>query len=663
MSAALLLPVAVCAVLAAIGLPERARGWVTGLLIAVLAAGGAVVGGWVLAGHEMSISTGSGVLAISLSVDALAGLFLLLIGLVAVPASLFGIQYAHGAASSRTAWASLAVFVLSMQLVVAADSALAFLTAWELMALASLLLVLTEQAKDAACRSAGLWYAAMTQFGFLLIAVVLLTLAGRAGSGEFEALHVGATDLSSGARGLLFAAAVVGFCSKAGAVPLHVWLPRAHPAAPSHVSAVMSGAMVSLGVYALLRIGVQILGPVQTWWAVLVLALGALSALYGVLRAVVSTDIKRLLAFSTSENIGLVLIGVGAGLLLLAQERPGLAALAFAAALLHTVNHGVFKTLLFMGAGSVHRATGERDLDDLGGLVNRMPATTALFGIGALAAAALPIGNGFVSEWLLLQSLVNGQQGSSVLTALVMPAAVAVVALTTGLAVATFVKAFGVGFLARPRSQPASLAKESSPVIVASMVIAALFVLVLGLFPVLLIDPLNRATQELVPGVEAPLIRHGFGIQITGTATELSPLLLAVILAGFGAAIAAAVALSGRGRRRNVPAWGCGELRTSPRMQYTATSFAEPLVRVFDGVLSPVHNIDAIAEPDAPMMEARVRFSQRIGDRFEERVYLPTISAVTWWGTTAKRIANGSINRYLAYIFIALLIVVTVAAL
>lgn len=195
------------------------------------------------------------------------------------------------------------------------------------------------------------------------------------------------------------------------------------------------------------------------------------------------------------------------------------------------------------------------------------------------------------------------------------------------------------------------------------MAIAALFVLVLGLFPVLLIDPLNRATQELVPGVDAPLVRHGFGIQITGTATELSPLLLAVILAGFGGAIAAAVALSGRGRRRNVPAWGCGELRASPRMQYTATSFAEPLVRVFDGVLSPVHNIDAIAEPDAPMMEAPVRFSQRIGDRFEERVYLPTISAVTWWGTTAKRIANGSINRYLAYIFIALLIVVTVAAL
>ena len=327
-----------------------------------------------------------------------------------------------------------------------------FLVLWELVAVTSLLLVVAEHRRRAEVAEAGWWYAVMTQLGFVAILLGLTTYAAAAGGETFAALR--AAHLSPALAGLVFVLVLAGFGSKAGLVPLHVWLPRAHPEAPSHVSAMLSAAMVNLGVYGVLRVGFDLLGGGTRWWWLLVLALGGISALYGILQAAVATDLKRLLAYSTVENLGLVFVGVGrCRNLARIRTLPTLAALALAAALLHVVNHAGFKALLFGAAGSVLRATGTRDLDALGGLRARMPATTVLFAVGALGAAALPPGNGFVSEWLLLQSLVPAVPAGGVVTAVAMPLAVAVVALTAGLAVATFVKALGVGFFARPRSE------------------------------------------------------------------------------------------------------------------------------------------------------------------------------------------------------------------
>ncbi|HET9658259.1 MAG TPA: proton-conducting transporter membrane subunit, partial [Kineosporiaceae bacterium] len=499
----------------------RWRAELAGPLTALLGAGSAVAGGLALAGHRLSASVAAvaPALGTGVRVDALSGVFLLVIGLVATAAAIYGIGYTapggahHGPspAGSRTAWASFAVFVASLQLVAVADTAVTFLFGWELMAVTSALLVLTEHRGHPAVRGAALWYAGMTQLGFLAILGCFAVLVGRAGSGDFAALHAAAGGLDPVTYAVVAALALIGFGSKAGMVPLHVWLPRAHPEAPSHVSALMSGAMVKLGVYGLLRVGVQLLGLHSRYWGLVILAAGAASALYGILMAVVATDLKRLLAYSTTENVGLILVGVGAGQLLSGSGRDDLAAVAYVAALLHTLNHATFKGLLFLGAGSVLRATGQRDLDALGGLVSRMPRTTALFAVGALAAAALPPGNGFVSEWLLLQALVHGQSAGGVTTALVMPAAVAVVALTAGLAVATFVKAFGTGFLARPRTPRAESAVESPQTMRTGMGLLVAAIGVLAVAPALLAPGLDRAAAALVPGGAAAGVRGTAG--------------------------------------------------------------------------------------------------------------------------------------------------------
>jgi hydrogenase-4 component B len=280
-------------------------------------------------------------------------------------------------------------------------------------------------------------------------------------------------------------------------VPLHTWLPRSHPEAPSHVSALMSAAMVTMGVYGIIRVGVDLLGGGTRWWWLLVLAAGAVSAVYGILQAVVASDLKILLAYSTTENMGLVLVGVGASGLFATTGRSLLAALALAAALLHLVGHAAFKTLLFLAAGSAVHSTGTRDLDALGGLLPVMPWTTAAFGIGALAASALPPGTAFVSEWVLLQALVHGLPAPGVATSIVLPVAVAAVALTAGLAVATFVKAFGIGFLARPRGDGAAAARESPPTMLAGMALAAVACGTLAVGPGLVLPALGRVAAAL----------------------------------------------------------------------------------------------------------------------------------------------------------------------
>ncbi len=635
---------------------ERARPVVVGVGTAFTGCLGVVAGVAALAGQPVSARL-PGLLPLTgvvITVDALSGLFIAVGAAVAVAAGVYGMSYSGHGVGSRPVQASLPVFVVAMLLVPAAGSAGTFLLCWELMALASLLLVLAEHRERPEVAVAGRWYAVMTHAGFLAVLVALLLLVGRAGDDSFGALREAGQGLSPAVAGTVFVLALLGFGSKAGMVPVHVWLPRAHPEAPSHVSALMSAAMVNLGIYGLLRVGFDLLGGGPRWWWLLVLGLGAASAVYGILQAAMSTDLKRLLGFSTTENMGLVLVGVGAAGLFTASGNRVLAGLALAAALLHVINHAAFKTLLFLAAGSVLRATGTRDLDALGGLRAGMPVTTAVFGWGALAASALPPGTAFVSEWLLLQALIRGLPSAGVADAIVMPVAVAAVALTAGLSVATFVKAFGVGFLARPRGPGAAAARESPPAMLVGMGLAAVAGGLLALLPGSVLPVVSAAAAIARPAAgTASAVTGVVTLRLTGLAGALSPLMLScALVAAIVAALALPRLLLGRRRaRRTARLWDCGAGPLSERMEYTATSFAEPLQRVFDEVIEPEQHVDVDHHEESRYLVRAVAYRRAVPDRLERGLYGPMLGAVAGWGRRSRGLATGSVHRYLGYGF------------
>ena len=345
---------------------------------------------------------------LSMVLDRFGALFVAVSAVVGICAMVFRLGYHGHGLSSRTASCVLPLFVTTLLLVPAASNVTTFLFLWELMAVTSLLLVLVDHRRRSEVASAGQWYAVMTQFGAAALLVGLVLLATHTGSQSFAAIAARSAHLPAWVRGSAFVLAVVGFGSKAGMVPLHVWLPRAHPEAPGPVSALMSAAMVNLGIYGIVRVGDGLLGGGPAWWWLLVMALGALSALFGSLHSATSSDLKRLLAYSTTDNVGLMLLGVGASGLFASTGHRALALVALVAALLHVVFHAVFKGSLFLSASSLQQATGTRDLDRMGGLLRRMPVTGTLFLVGGLAMAALPVLCGFVSEWLLLQAMLHG---------------------------------------------------------------------------------------------------------------------------------------------------------------------------------------------------------------------------------------------------------------
>jgi formate hydrogenlyase subunit 3/multisubunit Na+/H+ antiporter MnhD subunit len=642
-------------VVVALGAPRPARAALVGIVtagigVAALVAGVAALRGERFGAHLPGLLPLSGV---SVAVDPLSGWFVAIIGAVVAVAAVYGIGYAghsHGPAG-RGVQAALPLFAAAMVLVPVAASVSTLLVLWELMAVASLVLVLAEHRQRPAVAEAGGWYAALTHIGFVALLLGLAIFAAHAGGDGFADLR--AAHLSPAVRGLVLVLALVGFGGKSGLVPLHVWLPRAHAEAPSPVSAMLSAGMVNLGVYGLIRVGFDLLGGGPRWWWLLVLAVGAGSGVYGILQATVTADLKRLLAYSTVENMGLVFLGLGAAGIFHTTGAPALAGLALAASLLHVANHAGFKALLFTAAGSVLRATGSRDLDALGGLRPRMPVTTALFAVGALGATALPPGNGFVSEWMLLQSLVHALPAGGVVTAVAMPLAVAAVALTAGLAVATFVKALGVGFLARPRSDAATAAREAGPLMLAAMGVLAAACAGLALAPAALGPALSRAVGVAThpPG---EVTAGAVTLRLAGIGSTLSPLLIAVALVLGVIGTAGLVRLVGRRvtRRREAPLWDCGAGPPTARMQYTATSFAEPLQRVFDDVLAPQVDVDVTPHTESAYLVARVAYQARVPDRVEHVLYPPVLAAARRAGALGRLLANGSVHRYLAYGFV-----------
>jgi hydrogenase-4 component B len=655
--------------LAGLALPARARGPVAAVLtagacIAVLAAAARVLASGVTV--TASFAQVLPLTGVTLSLDPLGAVFVITAAVTGAAASCYAVGYA-APGGSRAATALLPLFITSLLAVPAAASVATFMAAWELMALSSLLLLLTGH-RRAEARDAAQWYAVMTHAGAAAILLGFVLISAHAGGQSFAAIAAHAGGVPPAVRSLAFVLVLAGFGSKAGAVPLHVWLPRAHPEAPGPVSALMSGAMVNLGVYGIVRTGDGLLGGGELWWWLAVAGLGVASALFGGIHAAASADLKRLLAYSTVDNMGLVLTGVGASGALAVTGHRALAAIALIAALFQLVNHSAFKGCLFLAAGSVQRAAGTRDLDSLGGLLRRLPVTATLFGIGALSICALPPFSGFASEWLLLQGFLRGFSAHGAATATALLAGVAALALTGGLTAAAFVKAFGIGFLGQPRTPQAAAAAEAGPAMLAGTALLAVPCLALGVVPGAVVPLLARAAGTALGGLRPDPLQAGAGLAIAGSADVIQPALLAAaLLAGlvlaWGLVRLRARAGAERGHRaRRAEAWGCGRELQTPRMQYTATSFAEPLQRVFADVLRPDLDLDVSHLAESRYFEQAVTYRSRIDDAVERGAYRPLTAGVRRWGEVARRAQNGSVHRYIGYGFAALVVLLVVLA-
>jgi hydrogenase-4 component B len=595
---------------------------------------------------------------LALRMDPIAGFFLLLVGATSIPASLYAVDYARGA---RRGLGAYLAFILAMAVVPLAANVLTFLIAWELMALASYALVLHDRDDPAAVRAAWI-YAVMTHAGLACLLAGMLLMAAWTGSLRFADWPAAAADLGAPARNAVFALLALGFASKAGVIPLHVWLPAAHPAAPSHVSALMSGVMIKLGVMGLLRAGLDWLGVGPPWWGVALLLAGTLSAVGGVLYAMVDRDLKRLLAFSSIENVGIILVGAGAGMVFHAAGVETLAILAVAAALYHAANHAAFKALLFLGAGAVVHGVGTRDLEAMGGLIKRMPWTAAAFLTGAVAIAALPPLNGFVSEWLTLQALLQNTRIPRLELNLVFALALAGLALTGGLAVACFVRAFGIAFLALPRSEAAARAHEVGPSMRAGMglLVAACAALALG--PTVVLPRLGAAAARLLGDTAPGLGEDLLVIAVSGDFATLSMPVIALALSA-GLLLPVVLLRLARAPRGACPpqTWGCGRLLQTARMEYTAIAFASPVRRIFDFLYRPEKRLEIEVHPDSRFFVRRIAYGSRTRALAEEWLYAPVLRVLRLGAARVRAIQSGSANLYLIYVLATLIVLLVLA--
>jgi hydrogenase-4 component B len=587
------------------------------------------------------------------SVDGLSAWFLLVLAVVAVPIAIFSIGYlSRDPYRRRSAFIGVAFNVLvgAVELVFVAADAIAFLFAWELMTLATAALVATEHEKPA-CRRAAYLYLVMSHVATGCLIAGFLTLAAASGSLAFTALFSG--EVARGTlRDGLFVLFFLGFGVKAGIIPLHVWLPEAHPAAPTSISAMMSGVLLKAGVYGIVRVCAFGLGVPRLSWGVGVVALGGLSAVLGVLYALMQHDLKRLLAYHSIENIGIILLGLGAGMMGMAYGRSDVASIGVAAGLYHTLNHAVFKGLLFLGAGDVVMMTGTRRIERLGGLLRRMPWTGVFFLVGALAISGLPPLNGFASEWLTFQAFLFGFRSSTEpLVHVMFPIGGALLALTTALAAACFVKAFGISFLALPRSREAAAAREAPAVMLVPQALLAALCVGLGLFPGVVLRLLDGVLTSL-PGVQPPtqMAWGGLGM-VSGVSAfdHVVPAVLGAVLVG-GVAVAAVLAIRVGVAVRRTPTWGCGG-ELSARTEYSATAFSKPLMMIFRAVYRPTRQVEALAEV-SPYFPQEVRYRAEIEPTFERYVYRPLLRGVLRLADGLKVLQAGSLHAYLAYVIV-----------
>ena len=591
-------------------------------------------------------------------IDALTAFFLVVVNLGGAGASLFALGYGRHEHAPERVLPFYSIFLAAMNMVVLADDAFAFLFSWEFMSLASWALVMAHH-ENAENRQAGFVYIVMASAGTLALLLAFGLLAGATGGYAFSAMRVATLTPLAGA--LVLVLALIGAGSKAGIVPLHVWLPLAHPAAPSHVSALMSGVMTKVAVYAFIRIAFDLVGPLPWWWATIVVVLGGLTAVLGVLYALMQHDLKRLLAYHTVENIGIIFIGLGLALGFRTNGMQAAAALAMTAALFHVFNHSLFKSLLFFGSGAVLNATGERDMERLGGLIHRMPVTAFAFLAGSAAISALPPLNGFVSEWLTFQAILLSPDLPQWDLKIMVPAVGALLALSAALAAACFVKAYGVSFLGRPRSEPAASAKEVDRFSLAAMLTLAALCLVAGLFPGFVIDGLSPVAT-LLTGTRMPMQSAVSWLSIVPVAASRSSyngmLVFVFIVLSAGIGVVAIHRFASRAARR-APAWDCGFPDASPATQYSAASFAQPIRRVYATTLFGAR--EAVDMPAPGEMRAAT-FHLTLRDYIWEILYLPVAGFVGSAATALNRFQFLTIRQYLSLVFAALVALLVVLA-
>src|SRR5258707_1270339 len=512
--------------------------------------------------------------------DALASFFLVVVNLGGAAASLYGLGYGHHEPAPHRVLPFFPAFLAGMNLVVLADDAFSYLLCWEFMSLVSWALVMAHH-REAGNAKAGYVYLVMASFGTLALLLAFGLLAGPAGDYGFAAIRT--AQHTPYVATLVLILMLLGAGSKAGLVPLHVWLPLAHPAAPSHVSALMSGVMTKVAIYGFIRVVFDLLGQPSWPASVVVLFLGGITAVMGILYAMMEKDLKRLLAYSTIENIGIVFVSLGLAMAFQANGLKAAAALAFTAALFHALNHSFFKSLLFFGAGAVLTATGERDMDKLGGLIHRMPFTSFVVLVGWVAISALPPFNGFVSEWLMFQAVLQSPELPQWALKIMVPAVGAMLALAAALVAACFVKAFGVSFPGRPRSPAAEAAHEVDRYSLSAMFILSALCLLAGILPGPLIDALSPITLEILGGA-MPIQANEPWLSIVPIAESRSSYngLLVMVFITISASLAVFVIhrFASHALRRG-PAWGCGFSDPTPSAQYSARSFAQPIRRVF----------------------------------------------------------------------------------
>jgi hydrogenase-4 component B len=586
-----------------------------------------------------------------LRLDALAAFFLLVLGAVAAGVSVYSIGYFASESPARLRLISLQyhVFLASMAFVVLADDAYLFMLAWETMALASYFLVTTDH-RLPAIRSAGFLYLLIAHLGAIAILLCFGVMHGGGGDYSFDALR--AADLSPAWASVAFLLAFFGFGAKAGLLPLHAWLPEAHPAAPSPVSALMSGVMIKTAIYGMVRVIYDLIGGVRWEWGLLILVVGAATTLFGVLYALMQHDLKRLLAYHSVENIGIILLGLGMSMVFFGFGHPAAGVLGLIAALYHTLNHAVFKGLLFLGAGSILHATGLRDLNAMGGLIRGMPATAFYFLVGALAISALPPLNGFVSEWLTFQAALQAPLLQHGVVRSLLPLFAATLALAGALTAMCFVKVFGVAFLGRARhraelspARDASLAERLG----LAWLTAGCFVL--GLFPVTMLAALNQVAASLTGASLAREALESNWLWLVPTSSaqaSYSPIIFLLVVLGVVLLTLRLVRFFYHGRARFADPWDCGYPEQTTRMQDTADAFGQPIRHVF----GPLYRMQRqFPGPE----DAQPRYSLKVQDRHWFWLYLPVARLAEFLSAKVGLLQRGRVSVYLLYSFVTLI--------
>ena len=565
---------------------------------------------------SFSLSTNIPYLNISFYIDKLSAFFILVVSTLAFAVSIYSLNYIEEFKNKSSFAFLFHSFILSLILVLTSFNAFIFLISWEIMSVLSFFLVIFEY-KNEENKKSGFIYILMTHFGTAFIILSFLIMFINTGSLDFKDWF--SADISTAAKFWAFLFALIGFGTKAGIFPLHIWLPKAHPVAPSNVSALMSGVMIKTAIYMLVRYYFEFLTDIPWWFGFIVLFIGAISALFGIMFAYVQTDLKKLLAYSSMENIGIIFLGLGSSMLFAATNFPVLSALALLAALFHVYNHALFKGLLFLGAGSILFKTHTKNMEKYGGLIKAMPLTSLFIIIGSISISALPPFNGFVSEWLTYMSLILSTKIDINTVKIFIPIFASMLALTGAFAAASFVKVIGVSLLGSPRSEASREATEVGIFMLIGMGILTILCFVFGVFPLAVVDLISKPIYALI-GIDIYNHVNLYGGLIL-TATDyslgrISPLGLLIAGIVFGIGIYVLIKAYGKTKVRKYETWKCGLDEVNPKAQYSATGFSQPIKRIFAVLYKPVEKIILVENKQKYFLPKKT-YESSISDIFE----------------------------------------------